>query len=41
MIDKNSEIGQAAVEFLQMDREMQARLLGYMKALQEQGRLQR
>ncbi len=38
VIDKNSEFGQAAVEFLQMDREMQARLLGYMKALQELGR---
>lgn len=35
VIEKNSEHGQAITQFLQMNREMQARLLGYMKALQE------
>ena len=35
LIDKKSELGQAAVEFLSMDKGMQGRILGYMKALQE------
>ena len=35
MIDKRSELGQAAIEFLSMDPGMQGRILGYMKALQE------
>ena len=35
LIDKQSELGQAAVEFLSMDNGMQGRILGYMKALQD------
>ena len=35
LIDKQSKLGRAAIEFLSMDAGMQGRILGYMKALQE------
>ena len=35
LIDKNSEYGKVICDFLSLDREMQGRLIGYMKALQE------
>ena len=35
LIDKNSEYGQAMVEFLALDQGRQGRLLGYLKALTE------
>ena len=35
LIEKDSEFGKAATEFLSMDKGMQGRILGYMKALQE------
>ena len=35
LIEKDSEIGQAVVEFMAMDKGMQGRILGYMQALKE------
>ena len=35
LIEKDSEYGQAICDFLAMDKEMQARLLGYMQALKD------
>ena len=35
IIEKDSETGQFVCNYLSMDRDMQSRLLGYMKALQE------
>ena len=35
LIEKDSEFGKAATEFLSMDKGRQERVLGYMKSLQE------
>ena len=35
LIDKNSEYGGAVVDFLSLDKGLQGRLLGYLKALKE------
>lgn len=35
IIDKNTEKGQALVEFMSLDTDLQGRVLGYMKALSE------
>ena len=35
LIDKNSEYGGAVMDFLALDKGMQGRLLGYLKALKE------
>ena len=35
LIEKDSEIGKAVVEFMAMDKGMQGRILGYMQALKE------
>lgn len=35
ILDKNSEIGQLVVEYSKMNTDMQNRILGYMRALQE------
>ena len=38
LIEKNSEVGRAVIDYLNMDKGRQGRLLGYMKALQEEMR---
>lgn len=35
LINKNSEIGQMVIEFLAMNKGLQGRILGYMRALRE------
>lgn len=35
LINKDSEVGQMVIEFLAMDKGLQGRILGYMRALRE------